>query len=574
MRHAATFTLALVLFVSGTVAGYVPQRLLISSLQFTKRHVVPPLTGAVITPTTSATARTTTQLFFFNDDRTDEEIEEEVRLDILKSRRDQIRAVLKSAESVRNFRLSQGLVPAVDEKTGRVISDNKLAVALTAFCVGAGAIALRIGGRAALLSVVGLDFANDNPDLRGQLDQVLEAADSVGPAEKLLLFTLAWTAVKLFLFDAGGVVLALSSGILFGGVIQGAVASSAAATFGSAVAFGLAKLDTPVRRKALEVLDEYPSLRGIEKVVAQDGLKAILTLRLAPILPIPIGLYNYIYGVTGVPLTEFMGGIFLGSLKPYLLDSYLGYFGKEVLEGANDTAGFQDVLLLLALGFSVLIGVFASQLASETWDSVAAEVEAEKKAKEAARAAEGGESEAEDEEDGVTRELLGWKLPDFVVEAQTSYKRAEAVVQSMIDAEHEARVWNYTTSDGGPPAALDPARAPTSPEVTEVGKKFDFVESLYGGMALSPTLLGAWMKYSNPLFDASEEPPKFSSPVVEGHSSEEDAGVRPSVVSGVAQDAEMLQQLLALKAEATLRLGSVEERIREITRSRSDPNRK
>lgn len=102
--------------------------------------------------------------------------------------------------------------------------------------------------------------------------------------------------------------------------MQGAVASAAAATIGSFVAFTLAKLDSPVRKKALEVLDEYPSLRGIEKVVSRDGLKAILTLRLAPVLPIPIGLYNYIYGVTDVPVLDFAGGIFLGSLKPYLLD--------------------------------------------------------------------------------------------------------------------------------------------------------------------------------------------------------------------------------------------------------------
>jgi uncharacterized membrane protein YdjX (TVP38/TMEM64 family) len=56
------------------------------------------------------------------------------------------------------------------------------------------------------------------------------------------------------------------------------------------------------------------------QVVAKDGLKAILTLRLAPVLPITIGLYNYVYGVTNVPYFDFAGGIFLGSLKPYLLD--------------------------------------------------------------------------------------------------------------------------------------------------------------------------------------------------------------------------------------------------------------
>lgn len=41
--------------------------------------------------------------------------------------------------------------------------------------------------------------------------------------------------------DALGVVLAVSSGILFGGVVQGGAASAACATLGSAVAFGLGR---------------------------------------------------------------------------------------------------------------------------------------------------------------------------------------------------------------------------------------------------------------------------------------------------------------------------------------------
>ncbi len=60
----------------------------------------------------------------------------------------------------------------------------------------------------------------------------------------------------------------------FGGVLQGALFSAFAATFGSSVAFVLAKLDTPLRKQALKLIEEYPSLRGVEKVVAKDGVKA------------------------------------------------------------------------------------------------------------------------------------------------------------------------------------------------------------------------------------------------------------------------------------------------------------
>ena len=255
---------------------------------------------------------------------------------ILSARRQQVRQTLKAAEAVRHVRLRRGLVPALDAETGKPVqSDGKLAVTVTAFGLAAGAIALRVGGRAALVSAVGLDFIAESPELKDNLEQVLTAAETMDPATKVALFVAAWTAVKVLCFDAGGVVLALAAGLLFGGVLQGAVASAAAATWGSCVAYTLAQLDTPVRQKALQLLQDYPSLRGIEKVVAKDGWKAVLTLRLAPVLPIPIGLYNYVYGVTNVPVAQFAAGIFLGSLKPYLLDSYLGYFGKEVIQGGG-----------------------------------------------------------------------------------------------------------------------------------------------------------------------------------------------------------------------------------------------
>ena len=87
---------------------------------------------------------------------------------------------------------------------------------------------------------------------------------------------------------------------------------------------------------------------------------------------------EFLSGVTNVPFFDFAGGIFLGSMKPYLLDSYLGVFGKTIVDGTAGSSSTEDVLLLVALGISVMIGVFASQLAAETWESVTAEIEAEK----------------------------------------------------------------------------------------------------------------------------------------------------------------------------------------------------
>jgi uncharacterized membrane protein YdjX (TVP38/TMEM64 family) len=366
----------------------------------------------------------------------------------------------------------------------------------TAFVVAAGAIALRIGGRAALVGAVGLDFLTENQELQAQMTQILDIAETMDPALKGALFCLAWTFVKVLCFDAGGVVLALSAGILFGGVLQGAVISAFGATVGSSVAFTLAKLDTPVRKKALEVVEENPSLRGIEKVVAKDGLKAILTLRLAPVLPIPIGLYNYVYGVTNVPYFDFAGGIFLGSLKPYLLDSYLGVFGRSLVDGtaAND-GGLQDSLLLVALGFSVLIGVFASQLAGETWEAVLQEEEAAKKEK--------GEEEIDESGDGIIREVFGANLPQWLVGFQLALQEADERIDTLILQEFDAKVWNSTNSDGNSPIPkeLNPAFAPNSPEITGSYKGLQFGASICDGIVLSPSMFKYFLQFSDPLFD-------------------------------------------------------------------------
>ena len=479
-----------------------------------------------------------------NDGKDEAQVEEEARLKILESRRYQIRDALKSAETIRNFRFQQGWVPELDEEGKPKTSDGKLAVTLTAFVVAAGAIALRIGGRAALISAVGLDFANDNPELKENLEQILTTAETMDLTTKLLLFTAGWAAVKTFCFDAGGVVLALASGILFGGVLQGAVISAAAATLGSSIAFGMAKLDTPVRKKALEVLDEYPSLRGIEKTVARDGLKAILTLRLAPILPIPLGLYNYIYGVTNVPFAAFAGGIFLGSLKPYLLDSYLGYFGKNVIEGTNED-GFQDVLLLAALGLSVLIGVFASQLAGETWESVLAEVEAEKNAK------LGDEDSAGEATDGLTREFLGLTLPNWMIEFQVKLKESEDRVTELIAAEYEAKVWNYTKEEGGPPPALDPAVQANSPELQGAYQGVDFASLFYDGLVFGPALFAAVTKLADPLLYQEKYDGSALQDVEPQKETKEDS----------EQRTELMSRLQQLREEAVAKIELIDDRL-------------
>ncbi len=84
-------------------------------------------------------------------------------------------------------------------------SNAQYALNVTAFIVAVGVVLLRFGGRAALVSALGLDFATENPELRDGFEAVLGYAPSIGPGGELTLFVLTWTAVKVLCLDAGGV---------------------------------------------------------------------------------------------------------------------------------------------------------------------------------------------------------------------------------------------------------------------------------------------------------------------------------------------------------------------------------
>ena len=201
----------------------------------------------------------------------------------------------------------------------------KSAFAASAAAVLIGALLLRFGGRAALVSVLGLDIVADL-GIGDQIDKALEYATAVGDL-KVVAFIAAWVVAKVFLVDFVAIALAFSSGILFGGVLEGALISTIGATLGSLTAFGLSR--TLLQDRVQGVIEKQPVARALAKVVEEDGFKTVFVLRLSPILPIPTGSYSYIYGTSKLNPLTFAAGYSLGSLKPYLLDSYLGVFSKQ-----------------------------------------------------------------------------------------------------------------------------------------------------------------------------------------------------------------------------------------------------
>jgi len=254
------------------------------------------------------------------------------------------------------------------------------AVSTTAFGVVVVALVVRFGGRAALLQILGLDVGADQA-IADQIDGFLAWTRSFPTpggfedATLLLLYCGAFAAAKLLCLDALTFVLAVSSGVLFGGVVEGAVAATSCATVGSTLAFLVARYGRPgLREKLLVLVRRDPKTRALERAVVDRGFATVLVLRLAPLLPIPIGGYNYLYGATEMELAQFVPAMFLGSLKPYAFDSYLGVVGKsvvdEVASGGEKASGLSDPVLIGIFAAFLAVGAISSELAGQAWRDI------------------------------------------------------------------------------------------------------------------------------------------------------------------------------------------------------------
>ena len=106
------------------------------------------------------------------------------------------------------------------------------------------------------------------------------------------MFFLAWLGAKAFCLDFFTVILAFSSGVLFGGILQGTAVSVACSSGASLCVFLLARYF--LREQTEKEIQRRPAFRAVERAVAREGFKTVFTLRLSPLLPIPIAAYNYL----------------------------------------------------------------------------------------------------------------------------------------------------------------------------------------------------------------------------------------------------------------------------------------
>ena len=111
---------------------------------------------------------------------------------------------------------------------------------VSAFFIAVSATVLRLGGRTAFVNMLGLDFVTGS-GIRTQVNDFVEFFHSLGETSQYGAFFLAWLAAKVLCVDAFTIVLALSSGVLFGGIFQGTAVSVVCSSTASLCVFFLSR---------------------------------------------------------------------------------------------------------------------------------------------------------------------------------------------------------------------------------------------------------------------------------------------------------------------------------------------
>jgi uncharacterized membrane protein YdjX (TVP38/TMEM64 family) len=119
--------------------------------------------------------------------------------------------------------------------------------------------------------------------------------------------------------------LTLGAGFLYG-VIIGTLVVSPASVIGATLAFFIARhvaRDWVTRR-----LKKYPQAAAIDRAIEKNGFKAVVLLRLQPVLPFNI--LNYALGLTSIRLRDYVLASWIGMFPATVLYVYLGSVMNDI----------------------------------------------------------------------------------------------------------------------------------------------------------------------------------------------------------------------------------------------------
>ncbi len=161
-----------------------------------------------------------------------------------------------------------------------------------------------------------------------------------------------------------GSVLTLGAGFLFG-VPIGLLSAWIGATAGACVAFLVGR--NLARDWVAAKIAANPKFAAMDEVVAREGFKIVLLLRLSPIFP--FNFLNYALGLTKVSFGEYALASLIGMLPGGLMYVYFGSAARslaEVATGKVETGWAGQAFFWIGLAATVIVAGFVTRLARKS----------------------------------------------------------------------------------------------------------------------------------------------------------------------------------------------------------------
>lgn len=162
-----------------------------------------------------------------------------------------------------------------------------------------------------------------------------------------------------------GTLLTCAGGFLFG-ALPTAAAVSVGSTLGACAAFLVGRYVARdwVQRRLLG----YPRLAAVETALSEGGWRAVLLLRLSPL--VPYTLLNYACGLSRLRFRDFAWASWVGMMPGTLMYAYLGSAARdltEVASGRLPNSPWRVAAFYAGLAATVAAAVLLARRARKVW---------------------------------------------------------------------------------------------------------------------------------------------------------------------------------------------------------------
>lgn len=173
----------------------------------------------------------------------------------------------------------------------------------------------------------------------------------------LLVFIFIYILIVVLILPASW--LTLLSGFLYGSYL-GSIIVIVAASIGASLAFFISK--SFLSKKLQTIIDRFPRLTLMEKIVQQGGLKLIILARLSPVFPFSI--LNYFYGLNNIKFKDFSIGL-LGIIPGTFLYCSLGSLAKSLKDLKDVEPNGNLFMTSLSIVSTIMVVYFSAKYANQ-----------------------------------------------------------------------------------------------------------------------------------------------------------------------------------------------------------------